>query len=131
MQFVKHMNEMEAPLFICARRMASCRPRRAVALSSRGTRMRSHIKSLGVMDTRQRRLSRSLNSFRIAADAVARHVIRHPPEERFPDRVDRGRRIQLVNATHSLNISAGVWKPSVLRSLSFNCLAIALSCACE
>ena len=41
MQFVKHMDEMEAPLFICARRMASCRPWRAVALSSRGTRMRS------------------------------------------------------------------------------------------
>jgi len=41
------------------------------------------------------------------------------------------RRIQPVNATHSLNISAGVWKPSVLRGLSFNCLAIALSCSCE
>ena len=37
------------------------------------------------------------------------------------------RRIQPVDATHSLNISAGVWKPSVLRGLSFNCLAIALS----
>ena len=36
-------------------------------------------------------------------------------------------RIQPVDATHSLNISAGVWKPSVLRGLSFNCLAIALS----
>ena len=36
-------------------------------------------------------------------------------------------RIQPVNATHALNISAGVWKPSVLRGLSFNCLAIALS----
>src|SRR5690606_1381142 len=35
--------------------------------------------------------------------------------------------IQLINATHLLNISAGVWKPSVLRGLSFNCLAIALS----
>ena len=34
---------------------------------------------------------------------------------------------QAVNATHSLNISAGVWKPSVLRGLSFNCLAIELS----
>ena len=41
------------------------------------------------------------------------------------------RRIQLVNATDSLNISAGVLKPSVLRGLSFNCLAIALSCSCE
>ncbi len=40
-------------------------------------------------------------------------------------------RIQLVNATDSLNISAGVLKPSVLRGLSFNCLAIALSCNCE
>lgn len=70
--------------------MVSCRPRRAVALSSRGTRMRSHIKSLGVMETRRRRLSRSLKSLRIAADAVVRHVIRHPPEERFPGRVDRG-----------------------------------------
>jgi len=38
-----------------------------------------------------------------------------------------GGRIQPVDATHSLNISAGVWKPSVLRGLSFNCLAIALS----
>jgi CRP-like cAMP-binding protein len=37
------------------------------------------------------------------------------------------RRIQPVDATHSLNISAGVWKPSVLRGLSFNCRAIALS----
>lgn len=36
-------------------------------------------------------------------------------------------RIQPVDATHSLNISAGVWKPSVVRGLSFNCLAIALS----
>ena len=36
-------------------------------------------------------------------------------------------RIQLVNATRSLNISAGVWKPSVLRGLWLNCLAIALS----
>jgi hypothetical protein len=36
-------------------------------------------------------------------------------------------RIQPVIATHSLNRSAGVWKPSVLRGLSFNCLAIELS----
>lgn len=36
-------------------------------------------------------------------------------------------RIQPVSATHLLNISAGVWKPSVLRGLSFNCRAIALS----
>ena len=36
-------------------------------------------------------------------------------------------RIQPVNATRSLNISAGVWKPRVLRGLWFNCLAIALS----
>ena len=35
--------------------------------------------------------------------------------------------IQLVNATRSPNICAGVWKPSVLRGLWFNCLAIALS----
>lgn len=40
-------------------------------------------------------------------------------------------RIQPINATDSLNISAGVLKPSVLRGLSFNCLAIALSCSCE
>ena len=33
----------------------------------------------------------------------------------------------LVNATDSLDISAGVLKPSVLRGLSFNFLAIALS----
>ena len=36
-------------------------------------------------------------------------------------------RIQPVSATQSLNISAGVWKPSVLRGLSFNFRAIALS----
>ena len=35
--------------------------------------------------------------------------------------------IQPVNATRSLSISAGVWKPSVFRGLWFNCLAIALS----
>ena len=40
-------------------------------------------------------------------------------------------RIQPVDATVSLNISAGVLKPSVLRGLSFNCLAIAFSCSCE
>jgi len=41
---------------------------------------------------------------------------------------DRSRgRIQPVNATHSLNFSAGVRKPSVLRGLPFNCLAMALS----
>ena len=45
--------------------------------------------------------------------------------------VGTARRIQPVDATHSLNISAGVWKPSVLRSLSFNCRAIALSWSCE
>jgi hypothetical protein len=38
-----------------------------------------------------------------------------------------GWRIQPIDATHSLNISAGVRKPSVLRGLSFNCRAIALS----
>jgi hypothetical protein len=40
---------------------------------------------------------------------------------------ERRGRIQPINATASLNISAGVLKPSVLRGLSFNCLAIALS----
>ena len=40
-------------------------------------------------------------------------------------------RIQPVNATVWLNISAGVLKPSVFLGLSFNCLAIALSLACE
>ena len=43
--------------------------------------------------------------------------------------VCKGGQIQPVNATHSLNLSAGVWKPSVLRGLSFNCLAIELSFA--
>ncbi len=37
----------------------------------------------------------------------------------------------MVNATDSLNISAGVLKPSVLRGLSFNCLAIELSCSSQ
>jgi hypothetical protein len=46
----------------------------------------------------------------------------------WPDpSVRNNRRIQPFDATHSLNISAGVWKPSVLRGLSFNCRAIALS----
>jgi hypothetical protein len=40
-------------------------------------------------------------------------------------------RIQLVNATVWLNISAGVWKPSVFLGLLFNCLANPLSLACE
>lgn len=39
-------------------------------------------------------------------------------------------RIQLVNATVWLTISAGVWKPRVVLGLSFNCLAKALSLAC-
>jgi hypothetical protein len=41
------------------------------------------------------------------------------------------RRIQPVDATVWLNRSAGVWKPSVFLGLSFNCLATALSLACE
>lgn len=40
-------------------------------------------------------------------------------------------RIQPVDATVWLNISAGVWKPSVFLGLSFNCLAKPLSFACE
>ena len=40
-------------------------------------------------------------------------------------------RIQPVDATVWLNISAGVWKPRVFLGLSFNCLATALSLACE
>src|ERR1700704_2340414 len=40
-------------------------------------------------------------------------------------------RIQPVDATVWLNISAGVWKPRVFLGLSFNCRAIALSLACE
>ena len=40
-------------------------------------------------------------------------------------------RIQPVDATIWLNISAGVWKPRVFLGLSFNCLANALSLACE
>ena len=47
----------------------------------------------------------------------------------FDDRYRR--RIQLVNATVWLNRSAGVWKPRVFLGLSFNCLATALSLACE
>ena len=50
---------------------------------------------------------------------------------RFESNVRSAWRIHPVIATHSLNRSAGVWKPSVLRGLSFNCLAIALSCNCE
>lgn len=40
-------------------------------------------------------------------------------------------RIQPVDATDALNISAGVLKASVLRGLSFNCLAMPSSCSCE
>jgi len=40
-------------------------------------------------------------------------------------------RIQPVDATVWLNISAGVWKPRVFLGLWFNCLATALSLACE
>ena len=46
-------------------------------------------------------------------------------------RLGQSGRIQPVDATHSLKISAGVWMPSVLRGLSFNCLAIGLSWSCE
>ena len=48
-----------------------------------------------------------------------------------PMRCQGSRRIQPVDATHWLNISAGVWKQSVLRGLSFNCRAIVLSRSCE
>jgi hypothetical protein len=41
------------------------------------------------------------------------------------------RRIQPVDATVWLNISASVWKPRVFLGLWFNCLATALSLACE
>ena len=37
----------------------------------------------------------------------------------------------MVDATHVLNRSAGVSNPSVLRGLSFNCRATALSFVCE
>ena len=47
------------------------------------------------------------------------------------DGVPNGWRIQPVNATHWLNISVGVWKPSVFLGRSFNCLAMALSLICE
>ena len=40
-------------------------------------------------------------------------------------------RIQPVNATALLNISAGVWKSKVFLGLSFSLLATALSLACE
>ena len=47
-----------------------------------------------------------------------------------PVNVKFQRRIQPVDATVWLNISAGVWKPRVFLGLSFNCLATALSLAC-
>jgi hypothetical protein len=40
-------------------------------------------------------------------------------------------RIQPVDATIWLNISAGVWKSRVFLGRSFNCLATAFSLACE
>lgn len=42
-----------------------------------------------------------------------------------------GLRIQPVDATIWLNISAGVWKSRVFLGRSFNCLATAFSLACE
>ena len=52
--------------------------------------------------------------------------------ERFAGRATAGsRRIQPFIPTHSLNLSAGVWKPSVLRGRSFICLAIESSWSCE
>ncbi len=60
--------------------------------------------------------------------SVSLSVISRSKRALFRFNKDRSwRRIQPVIATHSLNRSAGVWKPSVLRGLSFNCLAIALS----
>ncbi|WP_199220339.1 hypothetical protein [Limnohabitans sp. T6-20] len=58
---------------------------------------------------------------------AARCLIRTLSAEDRLGRASTWGRIQPVDATHSLNISAGVWKPSVLRGLSFNCRAIALS----
>jgi hypothetical protein len=40
-------------------------------------------------------------------------------------------RIQPVNATHWLNLSAGVWKSNVFLGRSLSCLATVLSLACE
>jgi hypothetical protein len=42
-----------------------------------------------------------------------------------------GLRIQPVDATYWLNISAGVWKLRVFLGRSFNLLAKAFSLACE
>ena len=57
-----------------------------------------------------------------------------PPSRLFsaaPANVKFQGRIQRVDATVRLNISAGVWKPSVFLGLSFNWLANRLSFACE
>lgn len=48
-----------------------------------------------------------------------------------PTNVPFGLWIQLVDATHSLNISAGVLYPKVFLGRSFNFLAIASSSSCE
>jgi hypothetical protein len=68
---------------------------------------------------------------RVVLHKGAEMVIFRPTGTNWAPEIDMNDRltgqIQPVDATHSLNISAGVWKPSVLRGLSFNCLAIALS----
>ena len=79
----------------------------------------------------------NINSGCSGCDAISRaeftvgelFLVHRPTKWEFCPQTDfyLGRRIQRVDATDSLNISAGVWKPSVLRGLSFNCLAIALS----
>lgn len=74
------------------------------------------------------RLAEEPMKWRVDANRNRRRLLKRFPYSVWFEVNDRTvRRIQLVNATHSLNISAGVWKPSVLRGLSFNCLAIELS----
>jgi hypothetical protein len=73
-------------------------------------------------------------AMKISRDLSRRESPLPPRLIRDPIAVANGchpRRIQPVNATDWLNISAGVWKPRVFLGLSFNCLAIALSLACE
>src|SRR5438046_2609882 len=61
----------------------------------------------------------------IEVDPRIQYCLRHVTPFLWDSKHHYGRWIQLVNATRSLNISAGVWKASVLRGLWFNCLAIA------
>ena len=72
---------------------------------------------------------RSLREAQWQQGVDSRHQEKLPPS--VFDEVRWRLRIQPVDATDWLNISAGVWKLRVFLGRSFNFLATALSLACE